>query len=212
MAKIIRIEGENVFIGTDDGKVSNVSIESMNFSPVVGDEVDVFNNNGALVVVKKQNQMVNNEMNGSNFNNPNYNVQTNSAVSVNSKPDNITILLYIALALSVLACFLPLISISYLGVNYSINYVYNEGKMADGVIVIVIQIIVFILLFCKKKKAVCWVELFAVGIFSITAYNLLGRASELLSVSLFNYLGIGFYLLVISLIASTVLAFMIRNK
>ncbi len=212
MAKVIKIEGENVFINTDDGRVSNISIQNMNFTPVVGDEVDFFNNNGALLVVKKQNQVVNNGMNIDNINNSNYNVQPNSTISVNNKPDSITILLYIALALSMLSCFLPIISISYMGVNYSINYVYNGGKVADGVIIIIIQFIVFTLLFSKKKKAACWVELLALGIFGLTVYNLFSKASELLSIPLFNLLGIGFYFLVISLIASFVLAFMIRNK
>lgn len=54
MAKIIRIDGEIVSIGTDDGKIKEVKISDLSFGPSVGDEVEVFENDNSIIISKKK--------------------------------------------------------------------------------------------------------------------------------------------------------------
>lgn len=54
MAKIIKINGEIISIGTDDGKIKEVRALDVNFHPVLGDEVEVFENDGNIIVSKKE--------------------------------------------------------------------------------------------------------------------------------------------------------------
>lgn len=54
MAKIIKIEDEIIFIGTNDGGVKEVRSSDVHFTPVVGDEVEVFENENNLIITKKE--------------------------------------------------------------------------------------------------------------------------------------------------------------
>lgn len=56
MYRIIRINQDVVRIGLEDGRYFEVSSSKLDFAPEVGDEVDVYFNNGeTLVVLKKKN-------------------------------------------------------------------------------------------------------------------------------------------------------------
>jgi TM2 domain-containing membrane protein YozV len=54
MAKIIKIVGDVISIGTDDGKIKEVRTSDLNFAPVIGDEVEIFENENSVIVTKKQ--------------------------------------------------------------------------------------------------------------------------------------------------------------
>ena len=54
MAKIISIQNEIVSIGTDDGSIKEVRLMDLNFSPVVGDEVEIFETENKTIVTKKE--------------------------------------------------------------------------------------------------------------------------------------------------------------
>ncbi len=54
MAKIVRIDEEKVRIRTESGKEAEVGISSLNFSPQIGDEIEVSKNNGKVIVSKKK--------------------------------------------------------------------------------------------------------------------------------------------------------------
>ena len=45
MAKIIKIEDDKVLIGTDDGGIKEVTNDSFGFTPAIGDEIEIFENN-----------------------------------------------------------------------------------------------------------------------------------------------------------------------
>lgn len=68
MAKIIKIDGEVISIGTDDGKIKEVRALDVNFAPAVGDEVEVFENDGSVIVSKKKNKNEENVNSGININ------------------------------------------------------------------------------------------------------------------------------------------------
>lgn len=54
MANIIKIAGEIISIGTDDGKIREVRTSDLNFNPSVGDEVEVFENDDSIIISKKK--------------------------------------------------------------------------------------------------------------------------------------------------------------
>ena len=54
MAKIVKVDTEVVSISTDTGEMKEAKKADLGFEPVVGDEVDLFENNGALIVTKKE--------------------------------------------------------------------------------------------------------------------------------------------------------------
>lgn len=54
MAKIVKIDGETVSIGTDDGKIRKVRTSEMNFSPSIGDEVEIFESDNSIIISKKK--------------------------------------------------------------------------------------------------------------------------------------------------------------
>lgn len=69
MAKIIQINGEIISIGTDAGGIKEIRRSDINFIPVVGDEVEVFETETNTIVTKKQNpQFMQNPNNGININ------------------------------------------------------------------------------------------------------------------------------------------------
>lgn len=195
MAKIIKLNGEEVSIGTDDGKIRKVRIYDVHFAPAEGDEVEIFESDGEIVVTKKETPKENGNIQ-----------QVNNYVTQNKGTDIVRVFLFIAIIVSMLACFLPLLSISFLGMSYSVNYVYNEGKVADGIFVIGIQLLSIILLSCKKRTAVCILELIAICVFGLTVYNMFANVSTSINISIYSFLGAGFYILAISLIVSAILA------
>lgn len=54
MAKIVSINNGIISIGTDDGGIKEVRNEDLNFSPQVGDEVEVFETETKTIVTKKE--------------------------------------------------------------------------------------------------------------------------------------------------------------
>lgn len=54
MAKIIKIENEIVFIGTDNGGVKEIRTSDIHFTPNVGDEVEIFENENNCIITKKE--------------------------------------------------------------------------------------------------------------------------------------------------------------
>lgn len=57
MAKIIEVTSEIVSIGRDDGSITEVRPSDLNFSPTVGDEVQVFESETKTIVSKVQDKI-----------------------------------------------------------------------------------------------------------------------------------------------------------
>lgn len=60
MARVIKINGDIVSIGTNDGGIKEVRMDDINFIPNIGDEVEIFETEGDLVVTKKEEKKDNN--------------------------------------------------------------------------------------------------------------------------------------------------------
>jgi TM2 domain-containing membrane protein YozV len=57
MAKIIKLEGEIVSIGADDGGIDEVRLSDLQFIPQIGDEVEVFKTENQIIVTKIEKKM-----------------------------------------------------------------------------------------------------------------------------------------------------------
>lgn len=58
MAKIISINKEKVLIGTTDGGIMEVAASTLNFTPHINDEVEVFTSNGTTIVTQAKSAQV----------------------------------------------------------------------------------------------------------------------------------------------------------
>ncbi len=146
MAKIIRIDGEIVSIGTDDNRIKEVRLSDINFSPAIGDEVEVFENDGSVIVSKKNNKLEEKNNSGININVSNsQNAEQPIYVANNTKAVN-----------KVVYCLLTF----FLG-GIGIHKFY-AGKISSGILYILfcwtfipsfIAFIEFIVALCKKSDA-----------------------------------------------------------
>jgi hypothetical protein len=81
---------------------------------------------------------------------------------------------YIGSATLFIGAFLPLISVPILG---QINY-YNNGK-GDGVIIVVLAIISFILTLTNRQKGLILTGALSLGVIGYTYFNLQNKLSEI---------------------------------
>ena len=68
MAKVIKVNGEIISIGTDNGSIKEVRACDLSFVPVVGDEVEIFENEGSTIVTKKESKKEQPASSGININ------------------------------------------------------------------------------------------------------------------------------------------------
>lgn len=68
MAKIIKINGEIISIGTKEGGIKEVRLTDLNFNPTVGDEVEIYETENDLIITKKEEKKANNNNSGININ------------------------------------------------------------------------------------------------------------------------------------------------
>lgn len=54
MSKIIKINGDIISIGTNEGGIKEVRTTDINFIPQVGDEVEIYETENSLIVTKKE--------------------------------------------------------------------------------------------------------------------------------------------------------------
>lgn len=68
MAKIIKINGDVVSIGTKEGGIKEVRTFDLNFVPSIGDEVEIYETENDLIVTKREEKKDNNSTSGININ------------------------------------------------------------------------------------------------------------------------------------------------
>lgn len=54
MAKIIKIEDDRILIGLDDGGLKEVTKDAFGYTPAVGDNIEIFENENRTIIFKKE--------------------------------------------------------------------------------------------------------------------------------------------------------------
>lgn len=100
MAKIISIQNEVASIGTDEGSIKEVRMMDLNFSPSVGDEVEIFETENKTLVTKKEKPVEQMAMpaGGININMTNTQTQTAPATVIANGTKAVNKLVYCLLA------------------------------------------------------------------------------------------------------------------
>lgn len=147
MAKIIKIDGEVISIGTDDGGIKEVRKTDINFEPKIGDEVEVFETENNIIVSKKETKKSDENNNGGININVSNNQNVGQPVYVANNTKAVKKVVY-----CLLAFFLGGIGI----------HKFYAGRIGAGIVYIlfcwtyipaIIAFIEFIIALCKKSDA-----------------------------------------------------------
>ena len=142
--------------------------------------------------------------------NQNYNVV--NSVSTVKTGSNINFIIFACMAVAIIGCFLPFLTVSFMGITESINYVYQDGKLLDGVYVIALLIIGgFTIVKGNYKGALgCIAIAIALFVYDVIDVQEVFEETRIYGDDVCKY-GAGFYMIAVGLVGSLISSF-IGNK
>ena len=84
--KIVKVNGDQCYIGLDDGTIKTVGLQNLDFAPNIGDQVEIYEGDSALYVLKKTPQF--NGGSGVNFGNTRDNTGLQSNINNSNSSNN----------------------------------------------------------------------------------------------------------------------------
>ncbi len=120
------------------------------------------------------------------------------------------------LAIMLIGCFLPYVTQK--GFDSSANYIWNDGKFADGIFVVVCSIVAFLFLSFRKYLGTIIFQVIGMLIFIVDFFDSLdlikkfNEANKIFGDKFKSSFGIGFYLVLIGLVGTLVLAVLLFIK
>ena len=116
----------------------------------------------------------------------------------------------VGMALMIIGVFLPVYKISFLGVTESINYFSNDGKLADGVWILLLVIAILGLHAIDKAKFACIPAIIAIALL-IHFYLDVKDSTSVLGTQVGSF-GIGFYIMILGTIVAGVCSVLVGLK
>ncbi len=113
----------------------------------------------------------------------------------------------VGMALMVIGVFLPVYKVSFLGISQSVNYFSNDGKLADGIWIILLAIAMLGIHAFDKAKFACIPALLSLALlihFYMDIKDTIGSS--------FGSFGIGFYVMIIGTIVAGVCSVLVSQK
>ncbi len=111
-----------------------------------------------------------------------------------------------AVAVMVIGCFLPYMTASAFGYSESVNYISNNGEMADGVFLIILGVVAIVLLLARKYLVSTILQIVSGVILAIDFFNDMDMTNSYVK------FGYGFYITLVAVIASIVLGILLWKK
>lgn len=121
---------------------------------------------------------------------------------------------YILLAIAAVGCFLPFLTISFLGEEVlSMNYVYYEGNPKDGIYIIILMIAALSTSLKKGFKPTIAFMGIAVAVLAYDFIDIQSTMGDLTYSGLYEVsYGIGFYLVTVGLVGALILSIMLSKS
>ncbi len=116
----------------------------------------------------------------------------------------------VGMALMVIGVFLPVYKISFLGVTESISYFSNDGKLADGIWILLLAILILGLHAFDKAKFACIPAIISLALL-IHFYTDVKDSTSVLGTQVGSF-GIGFYIMILGTILAGVCSVLVGLK
>ena len=147
-----------------------------------------------------------------NYGNVNSSYSTPTPVAPTTTNNNtMKLVMYILMAVAVIGCFLPYLSIDAFGFKDSVNYIYEEGEILDGIYLVAMIVIAFsTTLKGGYNKAIPFLAI-ATGIFVYDWIDVQSTIEEMGVYSEYVSYGIGYWMIIIGTVGSLILCCLLKK-
>lgn len=151
---------------------------------------------------------MNQNFNYSNLSNP---VSVTPVAPTTTNSNTMKLGMYILMAVAIVGCFLPYLSVDAFGIKDSINYIYEEGEVLDGIYLVIMVVLAFSqTLKGNYKKAIPFLGI-ALGIFVYDWVDIQSSINDLGLYKEYVSYGIGFWMIIIGTAGALILCCLLNK-